>query len=63
MKNHYLMIQIVDMVKQLYEWFSLKKKGIKKRQKNISSELLASFERQPTTEDISIVEEKDKVFN
>ena len=63
MKNHYLMIQIADMVKQLYEWFFLKKKGIKKSQKNISSELLASFERQPTTEDISIVEEKDKVFN
>ena len=63
MKNHYLMIQIADMVKQLYEWFFLKKKGIKKSQKNISSELLASFARQLTIEDISTVEEKDKVFN
>ncbi len=30
MKNHYLMVQIADMVKQLYEWFFLKKNGIKK---------------------------------
>lgn len=38
MKNHYQMTQIADMVKQLYEWFFLKEHGIKKRQKNISSE-------------------------
>ena len=43
MKNHYLMTQISDMVKQLYEWFSLEAKGIRKKQKNISSELLESF--------------------
>lgn len=48
MKNHYLMVQIADMVKQLYEWFFLKKNEIKKKQKNISSELLASFGRQLT---------------
>ena len=48
MKNHYLLAQISDMVKQLYEWFFLKKNGIKKKQKNISSELLASFGRQLT---------------
>lgn len=54
MKNHYLMTQISDMVKQLYEWFCLKAKGIRKKQKNISSELLASFGRQLTgQEDIS----------
>ncbi len=54
MKNHYLMAQISDMVKQLYEWFFLKKNGIKKKQKNISSELLESFAQQITeTEDIS----------
>lgn len=57
MKNHYLMTQIADMVKQLYEYFFLKKHGIKKRQKNISSELLACFDRQLTTEDISITED------
>lgn len=48
MKNHYLITQISDMVKQLYEWFCLKARGIKKRQKNISSELLESFGRQLT---------------
>ena len=37
MKNHYLLAQISDMVKQLYEWFFLKKNGIKKKQKNIIS--------------------------
>ncbi len=53
MKNHYLMLQIADMVKQLYEWFYLKKNGIRKRQKNISSDLLESFGWQLTgTEDI-----------
>ncbi len=52
MKNHYLMTQIADMVKQLYEWFFLRKNEIRKKQKNISSELLASFGRQLTAEDI-----------
>lgn len=42
-KNHYLMEQIADFIKQLYEYFYLKKNEIKKLQKNISSELLASF--------------------
>lgn len=56
MKNHYLMTQISDMIKQLYEWFYLKANGIKKRQKNISSDLLASFGRQLTREDISEVD-------
>lgn len=63
MKCHYLMIQISDMVKQLYEWFFLKKNGIKKKQKNISSELLASFGRQLTREDIYIVDESSMPFN
>lgn len=63
MKNHYLMMQTADMIKQLYEWFFLKKKGIEKRQKNISSELLASFDGQLTTEDISAVDEDKKAFN
>lgn len=48
MKNHYLMTRISDMVKQLYEWFCLKVRGIKKKQKNISSELLKSFTQQLT---------------
>lgn len=53
MKNHYLMIQIADMIKQLYEWFYLKANDIKKKQKNISSDLLRSFSGQLTVEDIS----------
>ena len=56
MKNHYLMTQISDMVKQLYEWFCLKAKGIKKKQKNISSELLESFGQQQT-------EKEDIIWN
>ena len=53
MKNHYLMMQISDMVKQLYEWFFLEALGIKK-EKNISSELLESFGQQLTDrEDIN----------
>ena len=47
------MEQIADFMKQLYEQFYLEKNEIKKLQKNISSELLASFGRQLTkTEDI-----------
>ena len=48
MKNHYLMTQISDMVKQLYEWFVLEAGGIRKKQKNISSDLLKSFGEQKT---------------
>lgn len=53
-KNHYLLEQISDFMKQLYEYYYLEKNGIKKTQKNISSELLRSFVQQKTeTEDIS----------
>jgi hypothetical protein len=52
-KNHYLMIQISDMIKQLYEWFYLKANGIDKKQKDISPDLLASFDQQLTRGDIS----------
>lgn len=54
-KNHYLMEQIADFIKQLYEYYYLEKNEIKKLQKNISPELLASFGRQLTkTEDIKV---------
>ena len=52
-KCHYIMEQIADFIKQLYEYFYLCKEEIKKVQKNISSDLLASFGRQLTKEDIS----------
>ena len=45
------MEQIADFIKQLYEYFYLFKNGIKKMQKNISSELLASLETQLIAED------------
>lgn len=45
LKIYYLMLQISDMIKQLYECFFLKKNGIIKKQKNISPDLLASFAR------------------
>ena len=54
-KNHYLMEQIGDFIKQLYEYYYLKKNEIKKLQKNISPELLSSFGQQLTkTEDIKV---------
>ena len=47
-------VQIADFMKQLYEHFFLEKNEIKKLQKNISSELLASFRRHLTeSEDIN----------
>jgi hypothetical protein len=55
-KCHYLIEQIADFMKQLYEYFFLKKNGIKKPQKNISPDLLASFGRQLTAEDISVTD-------
>lgn len=63
-KNHYLMEQIADFIKQLYEYFYLKKSEIKKLQKNISSELLSSFAQQLTeTEDILTVGLNNKALN
>lgn len=56
LKNHYLIYQIADFIKQLYEWFFLKKQGIQKKQKDISPDLLASFGRHLTAEDISSLE-------
>lgn len=53
-KVHYLIEQISDLMKQLYEVFYLKRLHIEKPQKNISSDLLASFGRHLTGEDIQI---------
>ena len=62
-KNHYLMEQIADFMKQLYEYYYLKKNGIEKKQKNISSDLLESFGQQITKEDIFSVDEYKKSYN
>ena len=63
LKNHYLMYQIADFIKQLYEWFYLHRMGIKKKQKNISPDLLASFGRHLTAEDISSLQLHNAAFN
>ena len=52
LKNHYLLLQISDFVRQLYEYFFLAKNGIKRTQKNISSTLLRDFGERLTGEDI-----------
>ena len=57
------MEQIADFIKQLYEYYYLKKKEIKKLQKNISPELLASFGRQLTKTEDTKVELHKAVLN
>lgn len=52
MKNHYLLVQIADIILQLYERAIPIIKELNKTIKNISSDLLASFRRQLTKEDI-----------
>ncbi len=52
LKNHYLLMQISDFVRQLYEHFFLEKNEIKRTQKNISSTLLRDFAERLTGEDI-----------
>lgn len=52
LKNHYLLTQIADIFRQLYVHHYLKKAGLEKSEKKISSDLLASFGRQLTREDI-----------
>ena len=46
LKNHYLMQQISDFVRQLYERFYLSKNGIVKTFKKISSDLLYALTKQ-----------------
>lgn len=58
MKNHYLITQISDIILQLYEKGIPIIKELKKSIKNISSDLLASFGRQLTREDISYTEKR-----
>ena len=59
LKNHYLMQQISDFVRQLYEWFYLSKNGIMKTFKKISSDLLYALTKQQLElEDIYTAEAK-----
>jgi len=58
MKNHYLLTQISDVLLQLYENGIKGLREIKRTIKNISSDLLASFARQLTREDISYTQKR-----
>lgn len=58
LKNHYLITQIADIILQLYEKTIHIIKELKKTIKNISSDLLASFARQLTKEDISYTQKR-----
>ena len=58
MKNHYLITQIADIILQLYEKAIPIIKELNKTIKNISSDLLASFGRQLTREDISYTQKR-----
>lgn len=58
MKNHYLLTQISDVLLQLYENGIKGLREIKRTIKNISSDLLASFGRQLTREDISYTKKR-----
>jgi len=53
LKCHYLITQIADFFKQLYEFYFLAINEIEKKQKNISSDLFKSFsQHEPSVEDI-----------
>lgn len=52
MKNHYMLIQIADTLRQVYELKAYENRGLKVHIKNISSDLLAHFGRILTREDI-----------
>lgn len=52
MKNHYLLIQISDLIRQLFELRYYKDHEIKAKIKNISSSLLCYFGRVLAREDI-----------
>lgn len=57
LKNHYLLQQISDFIRQLYEWFCLQKNGITKTNEKISSDLLYALTKQKTEmEDINQTE-------
>jgi hypothetical protein len=62
MKNHYLLVQISDIIRQLLEHGSAAIKGLKLGIKEISSRILESFRRDPlTSEDISNLKQHIKI--
>ncbi len=62
MKNHYLLVQISDILRQLLECGSEALKKLNAGIKEISSKLLESFPRDPlTTEDIKYTKQHIKI--
>lgn len=62
MKNHYLLVQISDIIRQLLEHGSAAIKELKLGIKEISSRILESFRRDPlTSEDISNLKKHIKI--
>ena len=62
MKNHYLLVQIADIIRQLLENGSEALKKLNLGIKEISSRLLESFRRDPlTTEDITHINKRTKI--
>ncbi len=62
MKNHYLIIQIADILRQLMEYGSKAIKVLKMGIKEISSRFLESFRRDPLTiEDITTIDKRTKI--
>lgn len=57
-KNHYMLIQIADTLRQLYELKAYINRGLKVSIKNISSSLLSSFRTLITREDIFAAKQK-----
>ena len=63
LKNHYLLQQISDFVRQLYEWFYLRKNKIGKTYKKISSDFLYALTKQQVKqEDIETAGQEIPVF-
>lgn len=64
MKNHYLIVQIADILRQLLENSSKVIKELKFGIKEISSKILESFRREPLTfEDISLLNQHIKIHD
>lgn len=62
MKNHYLLVQIADIIRQLLENGSEAIRSLRLGIKEISSRLLESFRRDPlTTEDITHINKRTKI--
>ena len=62
MKNHYLLVQISDIIRQLLEHGSVAIRELKLGIKEISSRILESFRRDPlTSEDISNLKQHIKI--